>query len=125
MIVAVSTDGDYVSEHFGRCPHFTIATIEDGLVKTKDIFPNPGHSPGSIPQFLHDKGVNAVLAGGAGQRAIGLFSQFGIELYTGVSGKVEDALKDFAQGSIKSDGSSCKPGSGRGYGIDKDVCDHE
>jgi hypothetical protein len=24
MRVAISTDGDYVSEHFGRCPNFTV-----------------------------------------------------------------------------------------------------
>ena len=30
MKVAISTDNDQVSAHFGRCPLFTIIDIEDG-----------------------------------------------------------------------------------------------
>jgi len=34
--VAISTDGDFVSAHFGRCPEFTIVDIKDGKVKKKE-----------------------------------------------------------------------------------------
>ncbi|MBU1147322.1 MAG: dinitrogenase iron-molybdenum cofactor, partial [Candidatus Omnitrophica bacterium] len=52
MKIAISTDGDLVSEHFGRCPTFTIVDIEDSEVKNKELVSNPGHQPGAIPQFL-------------------------------------------------------------------------
>lgn len=42
MRVAISTDGDYVSPHFGRCPSFTIVDIEDGKIIKKKAIQNPG-----------------------------------------------------------------------------------
>ena len=30
MRIAISTDGRYVSPHFGRCPSFTLVDIENG-----------------------------------------------------------------------------------------------
>jgi len=53
MRVAISTDGEFVSAHFGRCPSFTIMDLQDGKVVSKEVADNPGHEPGFIPQFLH------------------------------------------------------------------------
>ena len=36
MKAAISTDGGFVSAHFGRCPSFTIVEMEDGQVKSTD-----------------------------------------------------------------------------------------
>ena len=49
MRIAISTDGENVSPHFGRCPTFTIADIEQGNVVSKQEVPNPGHQPGVNP----------------------------------------------------------------------------
>jgi predicted Fe-Mo cluster-binding NifX family protein len=124
MKIAVSTDGNNVSEHFGRCPHFTIAEIEQGSVKSKEIIDNPGHSPGFIPQFLHDKGVKCIICGGMGARAVGFFEELGIRAITGVCGTIDDVLRQFAEGKLEGGASSCTPGGGKGYGIDKEECDH-
>ena len=35
MRAAISTDGEYVSAHFGRCPYFTIVSIDDGKITKK------------------------------------------------------------------------------------------
>ncbi len=35
MNLAISTDSEEVSEHFGRCPNFTIIKIEDNKIKDK------------------------------------------------------------------------------------------
>ena len=40
MKIAISTDAGFVSAHFGRCPSFTIAEIEEGKVlKIEEIKP--------------------------------------------------------------------------------------
>ena len=83
MRVAISTDGDFVSAHFGRCPSFTIVNIEDGKIKNKEVVDNPGHQPGFIPQFLHQKGVECIVAGGMGMRAQQLFAQQNIRVVIG------------------------------------------
>ena len=125
MKIAISTDGDSVSAHFGRCPSFTIVDIvKDGNAAIKEIIDNPGHQPGFIPQFLHKKGVNCIVAGGMGMRAASLFDGFGIKTIVGVSGKIIEVIDKLKQGTLKGGESLCKPGSGKGYGLDKTECDH-
>jgi predicted Fe-Mo cluster-binding NifX family protein len=124
MRVAISTDGDFVSAHFGRCPSFTIIDIEDGKVSKKDVVDNPGHQPGFIPQFLHKKGVNCIVAGGMGMRATGFFNEFGIQAIVGISGKISEVIEKLLKGTLEGGESLCKPGAGKGYGLDKTECDH-
>ena len=124
MRVALSTDGDFVSAHFGRCPLFTFVDIEDGKVVAKEVISNPGHEPGYIPEFLHQKGVECIIAGGMGMRATGFFENYGIKTIVGVWGKVDEVIDKLVQGKLEGGESLCKPGAGKGYGIDKTVCDH-
>lgn len=124
MRVAISTDGDYVSAHFGRCPSFTIVDIEDGRIKNKGLLNNPGHQPHFLPKFLHQKGVECIVAGGMGVRAQEMFYEAGIQTILGVQGKVDEVIKQLRKGTLKGGESLCKPGSGKGYGLDKAVCDH-
>ncbi|MBP7089195.1 MAG: dinitrogenase iron-molybdenum cofactor, partial [Candidatus Omnitrophica bacterium] len=49
MRIAISTDGDLVSAHFGRCPFFTIIDIEGNKITQRRDVRNPGHQPGAIP----------------------------------------------------------------------------
>lgn len=123
MRVAISTDGEFVSAHFGRCPEFTIVDIESEQVVNREVFKNPGHVPGMIPEYLSKKGVNCIVAGGMGKRAEAFFDQYGIETIIGVTGKVDDAIARLSKGNLESGESTCSPGRGKGYGHDKD-CDH-
>ncbi|MDH4222286.1 MAG: NifB/NifX family molybdenum-iron cluster-binding protein [candidate division Zixibacteria bacterium] len=124
MKVAISTDGQHVSPHFGRCHYFTIVEMEEGKVLSREIINNPGHAPAFLPQFLSEKGVSCIIAGGMGGRAEGLFSEQGIETIVGVSGRIDEVLDELAKGTLKAGESLCKPGSGRGYGVEKNKCDH-
>ncbi len=124
MRIAISTDGDSVSGHFGRCPSFTIVDIKDGRVAHKKVIENPGHQPGYIPQFLHERGVECIVAGGMGMRAQGFFVEADIQTILGVSGKISDVVEELKKGTLKGGESICKPGSGKGYGFDKAQCDH-
>lgn len=124
MRVAISTDGDYVSPHFGRCPSFTIVDIEDGKIIKKEMIENPRHQPGFIPQFLHQQGIDYIICGGMGSRAKSFFNEFGIQTIVGISGSIEEVLDKFLNGTLKGGESLCKPGSRKGYGLDKSQCDH-
>jgi predicted Fe-Mo cluster-binding NifX family protein len=125
MRIAISTDGDTVSPHFGRCPSFTIVDIEGNKMTKKEVVDNPGHSPGFIPQFLHGKGVEYIIAGGMGMRASGFFNELGIKTILGVSGRIDEIIENILNGTLKGGESLCRPGSGRGYGVEKTECDHE
>jgi predicted Fe-Mo cluster-binding NifX family protein len=119
MRIAISTDGEFVSTHFGRCPSFTIVEIEGSEIKNKEVINNPGHHPGFIPEFLHKKGVDCIIAGGMGRKATGFFNQYGIETIVGISGTIEETLGKLKNGTLEGGESLCKPGLGKGYGIEK------
>jgi len=124
MRVAISTDGENVSAHFGRCPSFTIVDVEDGRMARKEEIDNPGHHPGFLPKFLHEKGVGCIIAGGMGQNALQLFAQEKIETVVGISGTINEVIDKVLAGTLEGGESLCKPHSGKGYGLDKTECDH-
>ena len=120
MKIAISTDSGRVSEHFGRCPEFTVIEIEDNKIKNKKIIKNPGHATGFLPKYFKEQGVSCVIAGGAGFRAQELFEQFRIKLITGIQGEITNVIKEFIEGEIKQGEDFCSPGKGKGYGIKKE-----
>ncbi|MBA7629340.1 hypothetical protein ES703_36839 [subsurface metagenome] len=125
MKIAISTDeGNFVSPHFGRCPYFTIIEIEEGEILNKDTIENPGHRPAFLPQFLSEIGVSCIITGGMGHRARELFAEKNIEIIVGVTGKIDEVIPSFISGELKSGESLCIPGSGKGYGIEKSICNH-
>ncbi len=124
MITAIATDGAYVSPHFGRCQAYTLVDISDGHILKSEQVANPGHEPGAIPEFLNRKGAKKIVCGGIGARATELFGQYGIDIIAGVDGTVERVVDMLVKGMLTGGESLCKPGDGRGYGIEKTECDH-
>ena len=125
MRVAISTDGTMVSAHFGRCPEFTLVDIRDGSVAGREVVGNPGHHPGAIPRFLKQHGADCIIAGGMGRRALDIFADEDIQVIVGVQGTVDSVLAQLQAGTLKGGESLCKPGVGKGYGLDKDSCEHD
>ncbi len=125
MKIAISTDGNEVSPHFGRCPQFTIINIEGSKLVGKEVIENPGHHPGYLPQYLNKIGVGCIVAGGMGMRAKELFNQTGIETILGIGGNIEEVIGKIIDGSLEGGESICQPGLGKGYGVEKTECDHD
>lgn len=108
MKIAVASEKDLVSPHFGHCPDFNIFEVKNGRIVNHEILANPGHSPGFLPNHLHDMGVNVVISGGMGGKAVNLFNERGIKVITGVSGRAETAVNSYLQGKLESTGSVCQ-----------------
>jgi len=119
MKIAISTESGNVCAHFGRAPEFTFVTIEDNQVLKKEVLQNPGHSVGSIPQFVNQQGAKYMIAGGMGHRAEAFFNQYGIEVIIGISGTIDDVIKKVLEGTLEGGESLCSPGGGKGYGVEK------
>ena len=107
MKIAVAAEGKSVTEHFGHCQGFAIFETQDGRVVGSQFVPNPGHRPGFLPVFLHEKGVTVIISGGMGQGAIDIFNEKGVEVIVGASGDAEAAVNSYLQGNLKSTGSVC------------------
>ena len=124
MKIAIATDGEYVAAHFGRCPAFTLVDIEGNKITAREVIDNPGHQPGFIPRFLHDRGVRCIVAGGMGPRAVELFRELEMEAIAGIDGKVTETIDKLIKGALIGGESLCQPGAGKGYGAEKSICDH-
>ena len=108
MRVAIPCENNRVAQHFGRCPGYAIFDIEEGKIIKKEIIANPGHEPGFLPKFLAEKGVQKIICCGIGPRAVQLFESLGIEVIAGVEGNIEEAIREFIEGKLKSDFSKCE-----------------
>ncbi len=120
MKVAIATDYGSVSAHFGRCPSYTLLDIEEGIIVNRTEVANPGHATGAIPQFMNEKGVNVMIAGGMGWRAQEFFKQYGIDVILGITGNIDDIIGKIKNGTLEGGESLCSPGGGKGYGIPKE-----
>jgi predicted Fe-Mo cluster-binding NifX family protein len=117
--IAICTESGNVAQHFGRAPEFIFVTIEDGKVIEKKSLSNPGHTVGSIPEFINGQGATCMITGGIGHRAIGFFNQYGIEVIRGVIGSVDDTIGKILDGTLEGGENICSPGVGKGYGVEK------
>jgi predicted Fe-Mo cluster-binding NifX family protein len=91
---------EFVGEHFGRVPTYTIVDIETEDVK---VIPNTSHhmgGQGDPPQIMAREGVNIMVCQGLGRRAIDMFEGLGIEVYIGASGTVRNAVDAFKKGTL-------------------------
>ena len=105
--IAVASEKDMVTEHFGHCMNFNIFEAEnDWIVKSESIL-NPGHRPGFLPNFLNDMGVNVIISGGMGGGAIDIFNEKGIEVIVGARGNAKEAAEAYLKGTLKSTVSVC------------------
>jgi predicted Fe-Mo cluster-binding NifX family protein len=92
---------DWVGEHFGRVPTYTIVNIETNEVK---VIPNTSHhmgGHGDPPEIMAREGVNIMVCQGLGRRAISMFNSLGITVYIGASGTVREVVETFKLGNLK------------------------
>jgi len=101
---------DYVCEHFGRAPTFTVVDLSS---KKVEVVPNTSQHMGGMgypPEIMQNLGVEVVICSGLGPRAIKMFEQFGIEVYVGASGTVKEAIQAWQAGKLQmaTDENACK-----------------
>jgi Mrp family chromosome partitioning ATPase/predicted Fe-Mo cluster-binding NifX family protein len=107
MKIAVASEKDMVTEHFGHCVNFNIYETENDQIVRSESVPNPGHKPGFLPNFLNDLGVNVIISGGMGGGAVDIFNEKGIEVIVGARGDAKTAAEQYLLGMLQSTGSVC------------------
>ncbi len=117
--IAIASEGQKVSQHFGYCEGFKISEIEDDKVVNEDFLKNPGHQPGLLPKLLSEKGVDLVISGGMGGNAIALFNESNIDVITGASGELSKIVDDYISGDLTSGSSPCREHVHQGNGMTK------
>lgn len=107
-----------VDPRFGRCQYFIIVdtdTLEFETIQNPNIEAMGGAGIQSAQQIA-SKQVKAVLTGNVGPNAFQTLQRAGIEVFTGVSGTVREAIERYKKGEFKL---TQKPNVGSKFGMSK------
>ncbi len=94
LAIAIPVAGGRLCMHFGHCEQFEVFDVDTAdkkILRSRQIDPPP-HQPGLLPRWLHEKGVNLVIAGGMGGRAQSIFAEHGIEVIVGAPAEPPESL---------------------------------
>ena len=117
MKVAVTYENGEVFQHFGRTPQFKIYEIEDGVVISDQVVDTGEAGHGALVGFLQNAGAEAMICGGIGGGAIAAMGESGIKVYSGGSGKADDAINSFLAGTLaESNEATCDHHDHEGHG---------
>lgn len=112
LVMAIPAQAGRLCSHFGHCGYFALLEVDRGsrqVLRSRQLEP-PAHQPGVYPRWLHDQGVELVIAGGMGQRAQDIFHEHGIEVIVGAPEvSVEEVAQSYLDGKLQ-------PG--------ENICDH-
>jgi len=104
MRIAISATGtglaDQVDPRFGRCGHFVIFdldTMKHEALDNSSATAGGGAGVAAV-QMVVNKGVGAVLMGNCGPNAYEVLSAAGIQVMTGISGTVQEAIEGYRAG---------------------------
>jgi len=107
MKICVTAQGktldDQVDPRVARCQFFIVVdtdTLDFEAVENQSTQFSGGAGIQS-GQLMASKGVKAVLTGNVGPNAFQTLTAGGIKIYTGLSGKIRDAVEKYKGGSLK------------------------
>ncbi len=138
MKLAASATGkeldSQIDPRFGRSAYFIIIETDDmsfEAFENENIGMNTGAGISSA-NFVVSKEVKALLTGNCGPKAMQVFSAAGIDVFTGQTGTVKDAVENYKKGLLQSSPEATVPekagvsgagastggmGTGRGQGM--------
>ncbi|MCP4666789.1 MAG: dinitrogenase iron-molybdenum cofactor biosynthesis protein [Deltaproteobacteria bacterium] len=107
MKIAVSSSGEdlnsQIDPRFGRCARFLIVETDD---MSFEVFNNEnialvGGAGIQSARFVVDRGVQAVITGNCGPKAVRTLSAADVELHTGQSGTIKEAIERYRKGELQ------------------------
>ena len=115
-----------VGEHFGRVPIYTIFDTDTEKIEILSNTSMHMGGGGYAPELLTNARIDVMLCSGLGQRAIGMFEEYGIMVYIGAYGTVRDAIQMWKEKRLQpaTDGNACRKHAFRGEGVGYGHGDH-
>jgi len=111
MKIAIPHDNGRLHGHFGGCREFALVEVDPQNQATlrTEILPAPEHQPGVFPRWLREQGVELVIAGGIGRRALALFEQQGIAVRAGQpEARLEELVAAYLRGQLTQTPDGCE-----------------
>ncbi|MGQ9574826.1 MAG: NifB/NifX family molybdenum-iron cluster-binding protein [Thermoguttaceae bacterium] len=110
MTIAIPVTNGRLALHFGHCERFALVDVDDATRRLRGmtLLDAPPHEPGLLPSWLHQRGVDTVIAGGMGPRAQQLFAHAGINVILGAPAETPEALVSaYLAGTLQSGENIC------------------
>ncbi len=110
MRIAIPMEDGHLAQHFGHCRTFALVDVDPVLNQITALaeVPAPDHQPGLLPPWLKERGVDLVIAGGMGSRAIGIFQDVSIAVVVGAPAECAEALAAmYLNGSLAAGSNAC------------------
>ena len=110
MKIAIPVADGQLFSHFGHCPSFAVidADPETGNVLARNDIAAPPHEPGLLPVWLAERGIEVVMTGGIGPKAVELLEQKGIAVVTGIAGGTPEAVvAAYFAGTLEKGANAC------------------
>lgn len=106
--IAVPVAEGRLCNHLGHCEKFVLVDVRGSQIQNRAEVTPPPHEPGLLPRWLADHGVGMVIAGGMGQRAIGLFEERGIRVLTGApADDPQNLVQRYLEGTLECGANVC------------------
>lgn len=121
MKIAIPIAEGKLTTHFGHCPAFAVLDVDANAKKImqREDIPAPPHEPGLLPRWLAERGVNVVIAGGIGKRAVDLLVAQQIQVILGATPDTpEKIVNNHLSGALQTGDNPC------GHGEGEHNCDH-
>jgi predicted Fe-Mo cluster-binding NifX family protein len=122
--IAIPVANGRLHGHFGGCCEFALVQVdpEKKVALHTDVLPAPEHKPGAFPRWLREQGVEVVIAGGIGKRALANFAHHGITVRAGFAdASVEQLVAAYLNGQLTATPDGCEH---HGHDHHHD-CDHD
>ncbi len=112
MKIAIPTAEGLLCPHFGHCQEFAFIEVDPRRkeITNVEMVTPPPHQPGVLPQWLGQMGVDLIIAGGMGGRAIQTVNQQNLKVLIGApSARPQDVVIDYLNDRLR---------------LGQNVCDH-
>ena len=104
MKIAVTYEEGQIFQHFGHTESFKIYEVQDGQVVSAQVVDTNGSGHGALAGFLQDEDAKVLICGGIGMGAQNALAAAGIQLFGGVTGMADDAVRAYLNGTLEYNG---------------------
>mgnify|MGYP000134099342 CR=1 FL=1 len=100
MRIGVTYENGEIFQHFGHTEQFKVYNIEDNKIVNTQVVDTNGQGHGALAGFLNSAGIDVLICGGIGGGAQTALAAAGIQLFGGVSGDADEAVKSYIEGKL-------------------------
>lgn len=101
MRITVTYENENVYQHFGHAKQIKLYDCENGEIKSSKVMSTMCSGHASMAGLLKVIGSSVLICGCIGDGAKQALTDAGIEIYGGVTGNADKAVRDFLKGELK------------------------